>query len=249
MQKINRLGETKFNKHGSKMTIIEYPNGDNILVKFDNGYITKAQYIQFKNGTLLSPYDKTICNIGYLGDFKNINAKTYNMWKKMLERCYDVDVQAKHPTYTRCVVCNEWHNYQNYSKWYNDNYYEIEGEVMEVDKDILIKNNKIYSPNNCVIVPSSINCLFTKNNALRGKYPIGVYFKLESNKFVAQCSIPYSKNRKVITLGYYSTEIEAFNAYKQFKEEIIKNIADKYKNKIPYKLYKAMYDYMVEITD
>ena len=42
---------------------------------------------------------------------------------------------------------------------------------------------------------------------------------------------------------------EAFKSYKTFKEKYIKQVADEYKDKIPKKLYDAMYRYEVEITD
>ena len=69
-KKIERIGETNYNKYGSKMTIIEYKDVHNLVVEFENGYKIKAQYTQFKKGNIISPYDKTIFNIGYLGEGK-----------------------------------------------------------------------------------------------------------------------------------------------------------------------------------
>lgn len=80
----------------------------------------------------------------------------------MLERCYSARYQERKPTYKGCSVCDEWLNYQNFAKWYDDNYYEIKGEIMCLDKDILVKGNKIYSPENCVFVPNYINVLFAR---------------------------------------------------------------------------------------
>jgi hypothetical protein len=47
----------------------------------------------------------------------------------------------------------------------------------------------------------------------------------------------------------FETIEEAFIAYKDFKEKLIKQTADKYKDKIPDNLYLAMKNYKVEITD
>ena len=55
------------------------------------------------------------------------------------------------------------------------------------------------------------------------------------------------KNR--VGLGTYSTPEEAFYAYKEYKEKLIKEIADLYQNEIPTILYEAMYNYEVEIND
>ena len=65
-----------------------------------------------------------------------------------------------------CSVYEGWHNFQNFAKWYEDNYYEIEEEQMHLDKDILVKGNKVYSPDTCVFVPETINGLFVKSNAI-----------------------------------------------------------------------------------
>ena len=133
--------------------------------------------------------------------------------------------------------------FSNFEKWFNDNYYEIENEQMELDKDILIKGNKIYSPENCIFVPHNINTLFVKNDKKRNCL-IGV-FKLKENKYTSKISTMNGRKQ----LGTYNTEIEAFNAYKKAKEDYIKEVADLYKDKIPQKLYDAMYKYEVEITD
>ena len=120
---------------------------------------------------------------------------------------------------------------------------------MHLDKDILCKGNKVYSRENCIFVPQRINNLFTKNNKVRGKNPIGVT-ELPSGNYEAQCKDEYSK---VIYLGTYSTKEEAFRVYKEYKERVIKNVIDSYEGKIPEPFYsrlrEAMYSYKVEIDD
>ena len=120
---------------------------------------------------------------------------------------------------------------------------------MDLDKDILMKGNKIYSPDTCVFVPKNINTLFTKSNKSRGKYPIGVYFNKDRNKFQVNCNTFYNGKTQQKYLGLYNTIEDAFNAYKQSKEANIKQVADYYKENIPDNLYEAMYNYKVEITD
>ena len=164
----------------------------------------------------------------------------------MIERCYSDDIHNKRPTYKECTICNEWLYYSSFKKWYNENYYEIENEKICLDKDILYKGNKIYSPETCVFVPNDINTLFTKHDSKRGDYPIGVTYLNKNNKYRARCK--YGKGESIY-LGSFDTPEEAFYEYKEFKEKVIKNIAEKYKNKIPKKLYDAMYRYEVEITD
>lgn len=173
--------------------------------------------------------------------------KSYRTWYDMLGRCYNEKIHQKRQTYIGCKVCDEWLYFSNFKKWYDKNYYNIDDERMELDKDILHKGNKIYSPETCVFVPQNINSLFTKRNLIRGILPIGVYWDKQYQKYRTQCN--NGKKGKTINLGRFNTPEEAFNIYKNFKENIIKEVADKYNNKIPQKLYDAMYKYKVEITD
>ena len=254
-----RLGEENYNNFGTLMKIVEYKNAKDIIVEFQDEHKIKihTRYGDFKRGKIKNLYDKSVYGVGYVGEGKyksRVNGKiteVYNTWCNMLKRCYDPYYLNKCPTYIDCYVCKEWHNFQTFAKWFYKNYYEIEGERMELDKDILCKGNKIYSPDTCILVNNRINLLFVKNDKLRGEYPIGVCWYKSKNKFRAYCKILDKKNNKQIYLGLYNTVEEAFLAYKNFKENYIKQIADEYYSKglIPTKLYDAMYKYEVEIND
>ena len=152
--KIDRTGETGINNFGSEIIIIGYRKYSEIDVYFPEYDWTfkNATYQSFKNGEIKCPYEKRVYGIGYLAEGKykpkenGKHTKVYKTWKDMLGRCYDTKIQEKYPTYKDCKVDKNWHNFQNFAKWYYDNYYEVEGERMELDKDILFKHNKIYSP-------------------------------------------------------------------------------------------------------
>lgn len=255
MSKKERLGEVGTMKCGEIAIIVNYACYNDITVQFKKtGELVKTTYQHFKDGEIKSHFTPSVYGVGIIGNEKTKDEngkaiKSYLVWQSMLSRCYSDKYQKTRPTYKGCTVCKEWHNYSEFKKWYDKNYYEINGEQMALDKDILVKGNKTYSPNTCVFVPQNINTLFIKRNKTRGKYPIGVYKPNNSNKFIAQCSIFYNEKSQQKLLGYFSNEIDAFNAYKQFKEKYIKQVADEYKDKIPNKLYEAMYNYEVEITD
>jgi len=245
---LDRTGEVGFNTYGTKMTIVKYTNNVNITVLFQNGYFAICTYQSFKSGMVANPFDKTISNIGYIGQGKyssKNNKSIYRVWVGIIQRCYGINQHKIQPTYIDCTVCDEWHNFQNFANWYEDNYYEIPNESMGIDKDILVKGNKIYSPETCVFVNTRINTLFIKCDSIRGDYPIGVIYIEDRNNYKSQCR----DGKEKIFLGNYNTSNEAFNVYKKYKERLIKRVADKYKNIIPQKLYDAMYKYEVEITD
>lgn len=108
------------------------------------------------------------------------------------------------------------------------------------------KGNKVYSPENCCFVPNEINCLFTKSDKVRGKYPIGVYYRKDIDRYIAQCNDESGRQRN---LGSFKNPTDAFYAYKEFKEKYIKQVADKYKGEITDDVYNAMYNWTVEIDD
>lgn len=251
---VDRVGEVRKNNFGSEMEIIKYNNACDIDVYFiEYNWIGKhISYSNFKKGAVECPYERKTYNIGYLGEGKyksKIEGKLtdyYDKWVGMLRRCYCDKLHKKYPQYKECKVCDEWLNFQNFAKWYEDNYYEVEGQRMELDKDILIKGNKVYSPETCVFVPRLINTVITNRKRDRGKYPVGVTLSSNKKKYISRCS---NGKGEFIYIGRYDTALEAFNVHKEYKENIIKSIANKYKEVIPNNLYEAMYRYEVEITD
>lgn len=257
-KKIDRIGETGTNNFGSEMIIVEYRGCHNVDIYFPkHDYTTKGvQYGDFKKGKIKSPYDRSIFRIGYLGEGKYKTkengkiTKCYQTWHDMLRRCYDEKLHEKQPTYIGCKVCEEWLCFQNFAEWYNENYYEIKGERICLDKDILVKKNKIYSPEACMFVPEKINILFVKCDKSRGESVIGTS-PLENGKYQVHCRMINmgTGESKKEHLGYYDSQEKAFQVYKYYKEKNIKVVADYYRNQIPQKLYNALYDYIIEIDD
>ena len=256
-RKIDRTGEENINNFGSKMVIKEYRNKRDIDVYFPkyNWTFKHAAYNTFKNGNIKCPYERRTFGVGFLGEGKykmSENGKltdVYIIWHGILRRCYDPKFHEKHPTYKDCRVEDYLLNFQHMGEWINKNYYEVPGETMCLDKDILYKGNKVYSRETCIFVPQRINTLFTKCDKSRGKDPIGVT-ELPSGNYKVECWAGYGKH---VYLGTYSTKKEAFKIYKEYKEKVIKETIDSYKGKIPEPFYSklktAMYNYEVEIDD
>ena len=253
---MDKLGEIKYNNFGSKMEIIRFKNKSDIDIYFPQyDWIAEHRYYNdFQKGSIKCPFEPTVYGVGFhgVGKYKSrengIKTNAYKEWHNMFARCYG-NYKKRNITYEDCHVCEEWHNFQNFAEWYEENYYEIEGEKICLDKDILYKGNKIYSPETCVFTPNGINVLFTKSNKARGKYPIGVSKEKTTGKFKAECQKQLCEKSESRYLGLYDTPEEAFYIYKIEKEKYIKYVADKYKDKIPENLYNALYKYEVEIND
>ena len=266
--KIDRTGETNISNEGCIMKIVEYNNCDDIIIQFEDKYKYRVHtsYKHFKEGVCKNPFYPSVYKHGYLGTDKNgsvpkmsefkdgkcVNTWEYYKWMNMLKRCFDNKYKEKKPTYKNVTCCDRWLCFVNFledlealKKEYNWS----ENETLNLDKDILHKGNKIYSLENCVLVPQWINKLFTKCDASRGDCPVGVCYHKRDKKYEARCRI----NGKQTRLGYYNTIEEAFNAYKIAKKQEIKRIAEECVSKgyitQESRLYKAMINYQVEIDD
>lgn len=255
IQKKQRLGLTKKNNQGCLMKIIEYNTTKDITVEFQDDYRfkKKCEWTNFISGSIENPYFPAIYNIGIVGDVQIKNngkyIKEYQAWCDILKRSFSTDLKRRRPTYENVICCNEWLYFENFYNWIiqQDNYVQWKnGDKWAVDKDILIKGNKIYSPETCCLVSPEINALFTKRQNCRGILPIGVI--KYKNKYSAQCC---DGTGKQIKLGYFNNPIDAFYAYKRDKEKCIRDIAQKsfLKNEITKACYEAMINYVVEITD
>ena len=247
-------GTTIISKQGYEVRLNKYNSCFDCELEFLNvkfPYKVNIEFRSFKNKTVRYPYHPSKYNVGYIGIGKFVGGSysdestEYDYWDGMLRRGYSERVKKLHLSYNDCTVDEHWHNFQNFGDWFEKNYKPEYMKGWCLDKDILIKGNRIYSENTCCFVPNEINVLFTNGYVKRGKYPKGVSYKPKINRYVAQ----YQNNCVVTHIGTYKTIEEAFQAYKEVKEDYIKQKANKWKDKIDPRVYQAMYNYQVEITD
>ena len=231
--------------------IVKYNDTANVEIQFFNtGYKAVAHLGNIKNGLIKDPYSPSVYSIGIVGTkyppkISGVQTKEYTLWKNMLKRCYSDDFKKQRPTYEGCEVSENFKHYEYFYEWCNKQI-GFNNKDWHLDKDLLVKGNKVYSEDTCVFIPKDINSVLTKSTASRGKHPIGVCWSNTNKAFIAQVG----KNKgKQEYLGSFNTEIEAFNAYKQAKEAFIKEQANKWKDKIDPRAYNALMNYTVEITD
>ncbi len=235
-----------FDIKGQKVEVIEYVNSTRVKVRFDDGYEVYAEARNVRNEDVNNPFKPSVAGVGYRGVGRHLadsRNPVYNAWFNMIRRCYSTEIQTISPTYIGCTVTSEWWNFQVFGDWYERVF--AGKENWELDKDLLLKGNKVYSPTMCSTLPHEINSLLIKSDKARGVCCIGVHWCAERGKFVAQLSI--SGGRK--QLGRFGTELEAFLAYKAAKESFIKQQANKWRDQIDPRAYEALMNYQVEITD
>ena len=233
------------------MKVVEYIKARDIIVEIQDEHKARVHttYQMFEKRIVSNPFLISVCKIGYVGNATTRedgkSKKSYNTWRQMLTRCYTEKSFKNNPTYSDCTVCNEWHCYETFETWYNENYYEVEKEYMCLDKDILIKRNRVYSPDTCIFTPASINSMFRKERSSDNPFPTGVYKGYVKNTYKSICRV---NGIDKITHGH-KTEYDAFLSYKKSKEKALKDVADRYKEKIPCKLYEAIYNWEIEIGE
>lgn len=244
-----KIGEIRYNTYGTPMRIVKIK--DNYIVEIEfldlHNVHKDVLYQNFVSGSIKNPYDRNVRGVGYYGEgeYKSVDKnnpyvkKAFQIWSTMLDRCHREENRSMFPSYENCLVCDEWHNYQNFRKWYDLNYYEVGTERMHIDKDILYKNNKVYSPETCLIVPQRINMLFmhkpNKYNLPNGIRPS------DSGKYVVR----YNHRH----LGTFETIEEAAIAHDKAKKEAIIDVANEYRKQIPDKVYQALINWIPDYID
>ena len=245
------VGKVCKSKSSGDFKVLKYNNAKNVEIQFlDTGYEMVAQLGHIKNGCVKDPHLPSVYGVGITGTKYQIseggrNTKEYTLWNNMLKRCYSDALKKKRPTYEGCEVSDNFKSYEYFYEWCHKQV-GFGNEYWQLDKDLLVKGNKVYSEYTCVFIPKDINLLLTKREASRGEYLIGVCWHKKDKVFVATVN----KNRgKRENLGSFDTELEAFNAYKTAKELYIKELANKWKAQIDPRAYEALMSYEVGIDD
>lgn len=242
------VGQILENFYGCKYEVIELVDGNYCKIKFLDSFVYEKVVLKSdaKRG-IRNPYRKSVAGVGYIGEGVHnsvTSSQLFMVWSNMLTRCYDEESLKKHITYVGCSVEDTWHCFQDFATWC-----EAQPEFMNnrdwcLDKDIIERGNKIYSPHKCSFVPTCINNLFTLRGNKRGEYPLGVH-QAPYGRFVAQIN----RDNKRVCLGRFDTPEEAFLVYKSAKEEVIKKLATDYKGSINNIVYESLINWKVEVTD
>ena len=196
--------------------------------------------------------EPTVCGAG-LNDvaFQNwVNGRQiwqYKLWHGMLVRCFCEKFKGRRPTYKDVLLCEEWLSFANFLEWCNKEVgYKGRQGGMELDKDLIIKGNKVYSSAACSFVPEVVNNLLVSCNSARGEWPVGVRLHKRSGKFDARMSCG---NGNPKYLGLFLTPEDAFAAYKIAKEAQIKVVALQYKDVLKPAVFESLMNWEILSDD
>ncbi len=245
------VGKVCKSLNSGEFKILKYNDTANVEIQFlKTGFEMTVRLGDIKSGRVKDHYSPSVYGVGIVGTkypskVNGVTTKEYALWMSVLQRCYSDSFKKKHSTYIDCEVSGNFKSFEYFYEWCHSQIgFGVEG--WHLDKDLLVKGNKVYSEDSCVFIPAEINLLLVKNTASRGEHLIGVSCHKRDKAFKAMVS----KNKgKQEYLGYFKTEIEAFNAYKQAKGSFIKEQAEKWKDKIDERAYKALMNYTADIND
>lgn len=239
------VGKVYTSFHGCQFTVIEYKGCNDIIIKFQDEHTRSTKAQDIRSGFVKNPHRRSLFGVGYIGSGKYSTKGSpeekaaYGCWSDMIRRCYYERELLRYPTYRGCSVCPEWHNFQVFAEWYFNQPFSMTG--YHLDKDILVKDNKVYSPDTCSFVPYVINSLLCDSGKSRGKCVIGVSFHKRDKNYSANVSV----GGRLKYLGGYATEEEASAAYVVSKEALMKTVAKEWRGKIEEKVYHALMEWTV----
>lgn len=183
---------------------------------------------------------KLICGIAYdsKGEFKikanGRNSRAYSHWRNMIERCYGANRTARNKTYIDCSIDDAWLDFQDFARWFYNQKYSNSG--YHLDKDLLLPNNRLYSPDLCCFVPRELNVLMTSRASARGAYPQGVSWHKRDEIYHSQITV----DGKKVHLGYFDCPNEAHQVYKAAKEANVKRMALEWQDRIADNVFQAL---------
>lgn len=233
---------TEYELKSGKCVVIDYVDQTRVKIRLENGYKTWTNLTALRKGTVKTPFNKTCCGIGYRGiGLYGEDHPAHHRWNCIISRCYNPkDKDYRNYGAKGVTVCEEWHNFQNFAKWFDDN---CKDPTYCMDKDLLSNGTKEYSPKYCCLLPTAINSILVDSH--HGNLPYGVKKKIKRPGYEANIR----KYGKRIYLGYFPTIEEAFAVYKEHKEAFIKELAEKYKDTISEEAYLALMNFTINIDD
>lgn len=184
-------------------------------------------------------------------DAEGKKTKACQLWENMRVRTqyWPLKDEKRMGRYADVIVCDEWKDFQKFSQWFDQ--VRVLGffqDGWQLDKDLLFKGNKEYSPVNCVFLPEEVNKALNIKPRARGSYPVGICPANRSGKI----DVRYDCKDERFKLRKYMDEREinlAFDMYKEARKGYIVSLAEKYKEYLDPRAYSALLSYEIEIDD
>ena len=249
-RKIFEKGQKYISNHGTLIELLHRIDKTRWKCRLvQSGLECTVNQTQLRNKQGFStPMCRTVYGIGYfgVGDYAcrledGSTFSAYSVWANLLKRCYtDYKGNSCKTNYKDVVVCDEWHNYQNFAKWYEENTVKFKqyGVTPFIDKDLKIKDNFLYSPETCLLLPNILNC------TVRGRVTTSIYQGITERN--GKYTVRLMFKGKNITIGRYGTLQDAIDHYQAEKVKNLRNLADEFKHVLSTEAYNVLYNFEKE---
>lgn len=240
-------GDVFTSNEGYDVVVLGFSKTKGVLVQFDDErqYTMCVTAQNLRNGQVKNPYHPSVYGFGYIGigpykaKIDRKNTREYAVWSAIIRRsCTEFwTTKPSLKCYEGSSISKEWLCFQVFAKWLTENpFYEL---GYQVDKDLIKKGNKHYSPETCALIPQEINKLLYRSEERNGLLPTGVC----SNGKKFQASL--SRFGEKIYLGTFNCPNEAHQAYVVAKEAYVKEVANEWHGRIDERVYKALMNWRV----
>lgn len=221
-----KTGDIFETKEGYKIKVIEIISQSKIKIKFLDkyGHETFSSAVDIRKLTTRNPYHPSVHGFGYrgVGNYKvsigGVHTNEYKIWKGIMYRIFS----GENKTYKNVSVCEEWLNFQNFAKWYDENYPKHINDIkFEIDKDLkqYSFDFKIYSPETCVWLPKRINIFIYRKH----KNTISISYDKSRNKWVSGTT---DFNTGEFIRKRFNTQEEAHEFYLKVRAEQVEKAKD-----------------------
>lgn len=161
--RINLVGRVMLSNNYGYFKVLSQRGSYSEIQFIETGFTKTVETRSARSGEVKDPLLPFVNGVGFIGvgDFRStIKGKAtreYSRWKLMMDRCYSDNYQSRNKSYIGCEVCDYWHNFQNFAKWFVDNH-PSDGLDYHLDKDLKSGGKgKLYSPSTCVFITRDEN--------------------------------------------------------------------------------------------
>lgn len=188
-------GDVFFSEKYGFFRVLTYINCNSVYIEFvSTGYKCTVTAQQIRKSRVKDRLKPIVYGVGFVGvgshktANRGVNTEAYKKWIQMLRRCYCNPRSVKNKAYIGCVVCDDWHNFQNFADWFYINY-PCDGKAYDLDKDLNGTRQKIYSPDSCSFIGGEENSILARVGNLSTEYAIeksGVVYKFSNMNQMAK---------------------------------------------------------------
>lgn len=172
---------------------------------------------------VVTKYEKTKIANGYATKLVWI-CPFYSQWKNLLTRCFSDKFKNVNKSYQNVTCSDEWLRASVFKDWMQSQ----DWEGKQLDKDLLVRGNTLYSEKTCCFLSRKINSFLLDQREGKVVGLQGVSRCKESKNFQAGCNNPFASTGKY--LGCFSDPLDAHEAWRKQKHlysiELAKNEND-----------------------